>query len=73
MKNEQKYVALVPLLIGASQSTGEAPARIEPGTIFSLAGDEGINIHVLLASGAARIYEEPATIGQSPSKRRKAT
>ena len=55
--HEQKYVALVPLMIPSGEP-GVASTKFAPGDIFSLDGPEGIRVDRLLQQGAIREYVE---------------
>lgn len=54
----QKYVALKPM---SFPNPGNVPSvlRLEPGEIFSLDGNEGLNVDSLLSCGVIRRYVEP--------------
>ena len=53
---EIRYVALVPLLMPQGPGVVPSVLRLDRGEIFSLDGDEPIDIDMLLASGAVRHY-----------------
>lgn len=55
MPDEVQYVALRKLKL---PNPGQTPSsiRFAPGDIFSLDGSEGINVEMLLQSGAAKVY-----------------
>ena len=65
---EEYFLAKTSLIIGASRG-GDPPVRVEPGEVFSLDGTEGVNVKVLLRSGAAVRYDRPLPVQQEKDRR----